>query len=80
MEGGISVEHALSWTGVKGINDILEVSIALESYSYDLYIMMERTLTDERAGRIFQVLAAEENVHLEWMVVLLEKQRFPSKT
>jgi sulfur-carrier protein adenylyltransferase/sulfurtransferase len=76
MEGGISVEKALAWTKGKGVNDILDMSIALESHAYDLYIKMERELADEQAKRIFKVLATEEKVHLERMVVLLEKQRF----
>jgi len=78
MEGGISVVQALSWTRGREINDILDMSIALESHAYDLYIKMERALPDERAKRIFQILAGEEKVHLERMVVLLEKQHFPS--
>jgi len=77
MEGGISVEKALAWTAGKGINDVLDMSIALESHAYDLYIKMERELTGENAKRIFKVLAAEEKVHLERLVALLEKRRFP---
>ena len=38
IEGGVSLEQALSWSRGKGINDILDISIALESHSYDLYI------------------------------------------
>ena len=78
IEGGISLEKALAWTKGKGTNDILDMSIALESHAYDLYIKMERQLSDESARRTFQVLAAEEKVHLERMVTLLEEQRFPS--
>jgi rubrerythrin len=78
MEGGIPLEKALAWTKGKGVNDILDMSIALESHAYDLYLKMEREMVREHAKRIFQVLAAEEKVHLERMVTILEKKRFPA--
>jgi rhodanese-related sulfurtransferase/rubrerythrin len=77
MEGGIAVEKALEWTRGKGVNDILDLAIALESHAYDLYVKMERAMTVEGAKRIFQVLAAEEKVHLERLAAMLEKRRFP---
>jgi rubrerythrin len=77
MEGGIAVGKALDWTKGKGVNDILDLAIALESHAYDLYVKMERAMTGEGAKRIFQVLATEEKVHLERMVAMLEKRRFP---
>ncbi len=69
------VEQALEWTRGKGISDILDLSMALESYSYDLYLKMERTLTDGHARRVFLVLAEEEAKHLESMAALIEKRR-----
>ena len=77
MEGGMSVEQALEWTTGKGISDILDLSMSLESYSYDLYLKMERTLTDGDARRVFLVLAGEEAKHLEKMAALIEKRRSP---
>ena len=78
MEGGMSVMRALEWVKSKDVNDVLDLSIALESHAFDLYIRMERELAGESAKRIFQVLAAEEKVHLDRMVTLLEKRRFPN--
>jgi rubrerythrin len=78
MEGGMSVMKALEWVKGKDVNDVLDLSIALESHAFDLYIRMERELAGESAKRIFQVLAAEEKVHLDRMVTLLEKRRFPN--
>jgi rubrerythrin len=75
MEGGMRVEQALAWTTGRGISDILDLSMALESYSYDLYLKMERTLTDGNARRVFLVLAGEEAKHLESMAALIEKRR-----
>ncbi len=77
MEGGMSVEQALEWTTGKGISDILDLSMALESYSYDLYLKMERALTDGNARRVFLVLAGEEEKHLERMAALIENRRSP---
>lgn len=77
MEGGMRVEQALEWTTGRGISDILDLSMALESYSYDLYLKMERTLTDGNARRVFLVLAGEEAKHLESMAALIEKRRSP---
>ena len=77
MEGGMRVEQALEWTTGKGISDILDLSMALESYSYDLYLKMERTLTDGNARRVFLVLAGEEAKHLESMAALIEERRSP---
>jgi len=78
MEGGMSVTKALEWVKGKEVNDVLDLSIALESHAFDLYIRMEREMGRESAKRIFQVLAAEEKVHLDRMVRLLEKRRFPN--
>jgi rubrerythrin len=77
MEGGMRVEQAREWSRGKGISDILDLSMALESYSYDLYLKMERTLADGHARGVFLVLAEEEAKHLERMAALIEKRRTP---
>jgi rubrerythrin len=77
MEGGMRVDHALAWTTGRGISDILDLSMSVESYSYDLYLKMERTLTDGNARRVFLVLSGEEKKHLERMAELIEKRRSP---
>ena len=77
MEGGIAVEQALEWSKGKGVNDVLDLSISLESHAYDLYVKMERAMEGEGVKRVFQVLAAEEKVHLERMAMMLDQRRFP---
>ena len=64
MEGGMRVNEALEWTKEKDLLDILELSVALEVNSSDLYIKMERKVGDEKAKKTFQVLAEEEKEHL----------------
>ncbi len=76
MEGGVSVQEALEWAKGKGVNDILDLAISLESNAYDLYIKMERAMEDERTRSVFRLLAKEEQAHLEGMTALLEKRRF----
>jgi rubrerythrin len=76
MEGGVIVQDALEWAKGKGVNDILDLAIGLESNAYDLYIKMERAMKDERARRVFRLLEKEEQSHLEGMTALLEKRRF----
>jgi rubrerythrin len=49
MEGGVSVNEALEWTTGRDVADVLDLSIALESNAYDLYIKMERTVKDDHA-------------------------------
>ncbi len=74
MEGGMRVEEALAWTGGKDIADILDLSIALESNAFDLYIKMERAAGDEHSKQVFHALSEEERQHLNRMTSLIEKR------
>lgn len=74
MEGGIRVSEALEWTAGRDAADILDLSIALESNAYDLYIKMERTVRDDQSKRVFSMLAEEEKHHLDRMTSLIEKK------
>ena len=74
MEGGIRVSEALGWTAGKDAADILDRSIALESNAYDLYIKMGRTVRDDQSKRVFNMLAEEEERHLDRMTSLIEKK------
>ncbi len=74
MEGGVSVNEALEWTTGRDVADILDLSIALESNAYDLYIKMERTVKDDHAKGVFSMLAEEEKHHLDRMTSLIGKK------
>jgi rubrerythrin len=74
MEGGVRVSDALEWTAGRDAGDILDLSIALESNAYDLYIKMERTVKDDHAKRVFSMLAEEEKHHLDRMTSLIERK------
>jgi sulfur-carrier protein adenylyltransferase/sulfurtransferase len=72
MEGNVNVSEALAWAAGKETRDLLELSMALETDSYDLYIKMSRTVPGENAKRVFTRLVAEEKAHLARMAKLLD--------
>jgi len=74
MEGGMRVSDALKWTKGKKMTDILELSLSLETNSYDLYLKMERQIKDRRSEKVFHLLSAEEKEHLERLSSFLEKR------
>lgn len=73
MEGGMRVSEALSWARGKNPVQIIELSMGLETNSYDLYIKMGRRIKDGRAQEVFRSLAVEEKKHLEQLASELEK-------
>jgi rubrerythrin len=73
MEGAVKVGEALAWARDSGPRDVLDLSLALETDSYDLYIKMSRVVTDERAQRVFGHLIREEKEHLARMAALLDR-------
>lgn len=74
MEGGISVSTALEWTKGKDLIELLELSMSIETNSYDLYLKMMRTAEGGKYGDVFRVLSEEERDHLRRFSSLLEKQ------
>lgn len=74
MEGGMSVSAALKWSEGKELKDILELSISLESNSYDLYLKMERKVEGHNAKQVFKALSEEEKKHLEQLTSLFNKR------
>jgi rubrerythrin len=73
MEGNVSVSEALAWAEGKETRDLLELTMALETDSYDLYIKMSRTVPEENAKRVFKRLVAGEKEHLARMAEFLDK-------
>jgi rubrerythrin len=72
MEGGIKLSEALSWAAGKNTRDVLELAMALETDSCDLYIKMGRKVPDANAHRVFNLLIAEEKEHLNSMARLMD--------
>jgi len=72
MEGGMRVDEALKWVQGKGMKSVLELAIAAETNSYDLYLRMERAVDDTRSRKVFRTLCDEERSHLQRLVALSE--------
>jgi len=73
MEGGILVSEALEWSKGKTLRDILELSMSLETNSYDLYLKMERKVEGRNPKQVFKTLSEEEKEHLERLTSLFNK-------
>ncbi len=73
MEGNVGVSEALAWVKGKEAQDLLELSMALETDSYDLYIKMARSVLGETAQKVFAQLVAEEKEHLSRMAELFDR-------
>jgi len=73
MEGGVKVSEALEWAKGRDSRPLLELSMALETDSYDLYIKMGRRVEGEKAKAVFARLVEEEKGHLGRMAALLDR-------
>ena len=73
MEGGMSISEALKWSTGKPLREILELSVSLETYSYDLYLKMEQKVGDRHSKQIFKTLSDEEKKHLNQLTSLFLK-------
>lgn len=73
MEGNVRVAEALGWAKGRSEQELLELSMALETDSYDLYIKMGRTVPGEAARTVFARLIDEEKEHLARMAELLDR-------
>lgn len=73
MEGGMRISEAVEWAKGREIKDILDLSIALETNAYDLYLKMERTTGEPDSKKVFRSLAEEEKNHLDRLTALLDR-------
>jgi rubrerythrin len=74
MEGGMLVSEALRWSKGKPLKDLLELSMSLETNSYDLYLKMERKVKARDAKQVFKTLSEEEKKHLEQLASLFGRK------
>lgn len=74
MEGGVSVPGALDWAKGSSVTDVLELALALEASSYDLYIKMERRAGDSRSKKVFSILSSGEKNHLDRLASLMGRK------
>ena len=72
MAGCVSVPEAVNWSKDKGIADILDLLMALEANTFDLYLKLGRQVESDRARSIFMELSEEETRHLEQLASIFE--------
>ena len=73
MAGCVSVPEAVSWSRDKGSSEILDLMMALEANTFDLYLKLGRQVASERARSAFMKLSEEESRHLEKLASIFEK-------
>jgi rubrerythrin len=64
-EGGVSLSKVLAWAEVQKALDVLELSVAMEVNSYDLYLKVGQRLEEKKSRAVLLSLAQEEKVHLD---------------
>jgi rhodanese-related sulfurtransferase/rubrerythrin len=73
MAGCVSVPEAVNWSKDKAISEIIDLLMALEANTFDLYLKLGRQVESERARSVFMKLSEEESRHLEKIASILEK-------
>ena len=73
MAGCVSVPDAVAWAKDKHSADILDVLMALEANTLDLYLKLGRQVSSERASAVFMELSEEQMRHLEQLAAIFEK-------
>ena len=73
MAGCMSVSEAIDWSKGRQISDILDLLMALEANTFDLYLKMSRQVAPENAKSVFVELSEEEVRHLEQLASIFEK-------
>jgi sulfur-carrier protein adenylyltransferase/sulfurtransferase len=73
MEGGMRLRDALRWVEGKDPERMLEISMSIETNSYDLYLKMHQRMTEEKAKQVFYRLAHEEKQHLAKLSAFLDE-------
>lgn len=74
IESGMQITEALNWIKGKGVHEILEYSLYIETNSYDLYLRMREKTENSEAEKVFSSLAGEEKNHLERLSKVLESR------
>lgn len=67
------IRDALRWIEGKDPMRMLEISMSIETNSYDLYLKMYQQMPDEKAKKVFFQLAREEKQHLAKLTASLDE-------
>ena len=72
MAGCVNVPDALKWAKGKKLTDILDLMMALEANTFDLYLKLGRQVDSDEARSVFMALSEEEKLHLETLTEVFE--------
>jgi rubrerythrin len=72
LEGGMSMEKALSWAEDKPARNILSESMGMEANAYDRYLKMADISEGQDSRDVFLAIAREEKGHLRKLGELLD--------
>ena len=73
LEGGVSLEEAVSWSQDKPPSKILAAAIGFEANAYDRYLKMADTSVDDEVKEVFRTIAKEEKGHLRRLSKFLDQ-------
>ena len=73
LEGGADMDSTLKWAEGRPIEELLEVTLALETNAYDRYLKMMNLVDDEKAIDLFRTLSREEKGHLDRLTALMNE-------
>lgn len=73
MAGCVSVPDAVTWSKDKSLSEILDVLMALEANTFDLYLKLGRQAPSESARAVFAELSADQVRHIEQLASIFEK-------
>ena len=74
MVGCIKVEQAVNWAEDKRMKDLLELMMTLSANAFDFYLRLGRASDLEQERRVFDMLANEENQHLQRLAQAYENE------
>ena len=77
MAGCVSVPEAVQWSKDRGIADILDLVMALEANTLDVYLKLGRQVVSDRAKSTFVKLSKEQLQHLEQITSAFERSLLP---
>lgn len=72
MAGCVNVQDAVNWSRGKQLTDILDLMMALEANTLDLYLKLGRQVTSDEARKVFIALSDEEKSHLDALAEVFE--------
>jgi rubrerythrin len=74
MVGCIKVDEAVRWAEDKRMKDLLELMMTLSANAFDFYLRLSRATQGEQERRVFEMLAKEEQQHLQRLALAYEHE------